>query len=129
MSDSESQSEQPKKDVSPEFINKVKKWVNIDDEIKEVRAKTKALNDEKKQLEEFILEYMVQIDEPVIGIADGKLRRNVSKTKGPLKKEVIHKALVEITGDSNKSAQMTEHIINSRPTVERINLKRTKKRS
>ena len=38
------------------------------------------------------------------------------------------KALMEITGDNTKAIQMTEHIFNSRPEVERINLKRTKNR-
>ena len=56
---------------------------------------------------------------------DGKLSKNVSKTKAPLKKESIYKALVELVGDANKATSMTEHIINSRPDVQRINLKRT----
>ena len=68
------------------------------------------------------------IEEKCFNIKDGKLRKNVSKTKGPLKKQIIHQALVDITGDSNKATAMTEHIINSRPIIERVNLKRTKKR-
>merc|ERR1711871_262067 len=85
MSDSESSDVEPKK-VSPIFIQKVKSWVKIDDTIRELRAKTRELSKEKKQFEDFILTYMQQIDEKVIGIADGKLRRNVSKTKAPFKK-------------------------------------------
>ena len=127
MSDSESSDVEPKK-VSPIFIQKVKSWVKIDDTIRELRAKTRELSKEKKQFEDFILTYMQQIDEKVIGIADGKLRRNVSKTKAPLKKENIFAALTEITGDSVKSKKMVEHILNSRKTVERVNLKRTKNR-
>ncbi len=128
MSSSDSESETEQKQVSKEFVSKVKRWIDIDDDIRDLRAKTKELTNEKKQFEEFILTYMEQIDEPVIGVKDGKLRRNVSKTKGALKKQIIHKALVEITGDDVKSQQMTEHILNSRPTVEKVNLKRTKNR-
>lgn len=126
MSDSES--DNPQKKVTREFRDKVIKWIEIDDSIRELRAKTKELTTEKKQFEEYILSYMDQIEEKCFNIKDGKLRKNVSKTKGPLKKQIIHQALVEIVGDANKATAMTEHIINSRPTVERVNLKRTKNR-
>ena len=126
MSDSES--DDPQKKVTREFRNKVIKWIEIDDSLRELRAKTKELTTEKKQFEEYILSYMDQIEEKCFNIKDGKLRKNVSKTKGPLKKQIIHQALVEIVGDPNKATAMTEHIINSRPTVERVNLKRTKNR-
>lgn len=126
MSDSES--DDPQKKVTREFRDKVIKWIEIDDSLRELRVKTKELTTEKKQFEEYILSYMDQIEEKCFNIKDGKLRKNVSKTKGPLKKQIIHQALVEIVGDSNKATAMTEHIINSRPIVERVNLKRTKNR-
>tara|TARA_A100001015_G_C14688407_1_gene593476 strand:- start:338 stop:739 length:402 start_codon:yes stop_codon:yes gene_type:complete len=129
MSDSEKDEEsQVQKKVTKEFRDRVIKWIEIDDKLREIRAKTKELNTEKKQFEEYILNYMEQIEEKCFNIKDGKLRRNVSKTKGPLKKIIIQKALTEITGDELKSKTMTEHIINSRPVVERVNLKRTKNR-
>lgn len=129
MSDSEKDTEsQVQKKVTKEFRDRVIKWIEIDDKLREIRAKTKELNTEKKQFEEYILNYMEQIEEKCFNIKDGKLRRNVSKTKGPLKKIIIQKALTEITGDELKSKAMTEHIINSRPVVERVNLKRTRNR-
>jgi hypothetical protein len=130
MSNSESSenNDTNQKKVTKEFKNKVLEWVSIDDSIRELRKKTKQFTDEKKQHEEYILNYMKEIDEKCLNIKDGKLRRNVSKTKGALKKNIIQQALVDITGDVIKAKAMTEHIINSRPTVERINLKRTKNR-
>jgi hypothetical protein len=128
MSDSENSENNPQKKVTKEFKNKVLQWVSIDDKIRELRKKTKELNDEKKQHEEYILSYMQEIDEKCLNIRDGKLRRNVSKTKGALKKNIIQQALVDITGDEIKAKAMTEHIINSRPVVERVNLKRTRNR-
>jgi hypothetical protein len=125
MSDSENNNNSPQQKVTKEFVNKVRKWIEIDDSIREIRTKTKELTTEKKQHEEYILNYMEQIEEKSFNIKDGKLRRNVSKAKGPLKKTIIQQALVEITGDAIKAKTMTEHIINSRPTVERVNLKRT----
>jgi len=126
MSDSENKGE--KKKISKEFVESVKRYLEVDDKLKEIKEKTKNLNTEKKQKEEFILNYLQTIDEKVIDVADGKLRRNISKTQAPLKKETIQKALIDIVGDANKATAMTEQIIKSRPTIERVTLKRTKNR-
>ena len=126
MSDTENKPE--KKKVSAEFVQSVKKYLEVDDKLREIKEKTKTLNTEKKQKEEFILNYLQTIDEKVVDVSDGKLRRNISKTQGPLKKETIQKALTEIVGDALKATAMTDQIIKSRPTVERVTLKRTKNR-
>jgi len=126
MSDSENKGD--KKKISKEFVDSVKKYLEVDDKLREIKEKTKDINTEKKKKEEFILNYLQTIDEKVIDVADGKLRRNISKTQAPLKKETIQKALIDIVGDANKATAITEQIINSRPTVERVTLKRTKNR-
>ena len=114
--------------VTNEFKKNVKKWVQIDDTIRDYRIKSKELLQEKKSYEEFILGFLESVDEKSVGLADGKLSRSISQCKVPLKKENIHKALLEITNDSNKAMEMTDHIIKSRGTTERVNLKRTKNR-
>lgn len=116
------------KSISPEFVQNVKKYLEIDDKLREFKEKTKILNNDKKEKEEFILNYLQSIEENVIDVVDGKLRRNITKTQAPLKKETIHKALTEIVGDSTKAQAMVEHIIKSRPMVEKVNLKRTRHR-
>ncbi len=118
-----------KKKVSPEFVSNVKKYLKVDDELKELREKSKKLTTEKKEKEEFILQYLQNIDENVLDVPDGKLKRNITRTQAPLKKELIQKALTEIVGDANKATEMTDKIIKSRPTVEKITLKRTRNRS
>ena len=115
-----------KKTVSPEFVNTVKKYLEVDDKLKEMRETIKKLTSDKKDKEDFILNYLQTIEESVIDVRDGKLRRNISKTQAPLKKEQIHKTLTEIVGDSIKAQAMTDQIIKSRPIVERVTLKRTK---
>ena len=112
-----------KEKVTKALTNNVVTWVKLDDQIREMRAQTKILLDEKKQYEQFILDFLESANEKVLEISDGRLRRNVSKTKAPLKKEIILNSLKEITGDEEKSKKLTEYIINNRPLVERINLK------
>jgi hypothetical protein len=124
MSDTEKKTE--KKKVSPEFIKSVKEYLSIDDKLRDIKEKTKVLNTDKKLKEEFILNYLQSIDEKVIDVADGKLRRNISKTQAPLKKETIQKALTDIIGDALKATDITDKIIKSRPIIEKVSLKRTK---
>ena len=123
MSDSENDVQQK---VTKTFRNNVLQWVEIDDKIKNIRNKVKELTTEKKQFEEYILNYLSQVEEESIVIKDGKLSKNETKTKAPLKKETIYQSLVQLVGDPIKATSMTDHIINSRPDVQRVNLKRTK---
>lgn len=48
MSSSESNSNSVQQKVTKEFRNKVLKWVQIDDTVRELRAKTRELTKEKK---------------------------------------------------------------------------------
>jgi hypothetical protein len=122
MSDTE------EKKVPQEFREKVLSWLEIDDKLRELRAKTKELNDEKKQHEEFIIESLQQLDEDVLDIKDGKLRKNVSKTKAPIKKDLVYQSLFDKTNDKERSSLLTKYIFDNRPTKERVYLKRTKNR-
>ena len=126
MSDTSEDDKQEK--VTKALTKNVITWVKLDDQIRESRAQTKILLDEKKQYEQFILDFLENTNEKVLEISDGRLRRNVSKTKAPLKKETIFNSLKEITKDEEKSLKLTEYIINNRAMVERINLKRTRNR-
>ena len=129
MSDNNSSdNENVQEKVTEDFKKKVLKWLEIDDEIRSIRARSKELTNDKKQYEESILSFLENVGEKELNVKDGKLRRNVSKTKAPLNKASIQKALTEIVKDKSKADVMTEHIINSRPVVERVNLKRTKNR-
>ena len=121
-------SEIEKKTISLEFIENVKKYLLIDDKIKQLKEENKKLLTDKKEREGFILNYLQNIDENVIDVHDGKLRRNISKTQAPLKKETIQNTLNIILGDTNKATMITQEIIKSRPIVERVTLKRTKNR-
>ena len=125
MSDDDN-NENVQQKVTKTFRNNVLKWVEIDDNIRNIRSRVKELTSEKKQFEENILNYLSQVDEESIVIKDGKLSKNVTKSKAPLKKETIYQSLVQLVGDPIKATSMTDHIINSRPDVQRVNLKRTK---
>jgi len=129
MSESNNDETVEKKKVSPEFVDNVKKYLLVDDKLRQLKEETKKLTTEKKNKEEFILNYLQTVDEKTIDVHDGKLRRNISKTQAPLKKETIQIKLTEILGCSIKATSITDQIIKSRPVVERVTLKRTKNRT
>ena len=128
MSDNNNPDENIQEKVTADFKNKVLKWLAIDDQIREMRAKSKDLTKQKKEHEEFILSFLENVGEKELAVSDGKLRRNVSKSKKPISKEWIQKSLNDLIQDKTKATTKTDHIINNRETVERINLKRTKNR-
>jgi hypothetical protein len=68
------------------------------------------------------------MDEKVISISDGKIRKNVTKTQTPLKKEHIQKTIFDFTKDEVKTFELLDVMMKSRQTVEKVNLKRIKNR-
>lgn len=128
MSD-DSQTEDVQYKVTNDFKNNVLKWIKIDDNIREHRKAVKDLNEKKKDYEQTIINYLTEVEEDSIQIKDGFLKKSVTKSKEPLKKENIKNALVEITGDATKATMLTEHILKSRKETEKISLKRTVNRN
>ncbi len=101
-------------------------WLALDDKVKEISATVKDLNNEKKQFESYILDYMTKLNKPAIDTTSGKLIKDEKKTKKALKEEIVTTALTEITGDKIKAAEFTKYIFDKRPEVENIKLKRMK---
>jgi hypothetical protein len=121
-----SESPKNKKEITEEFKQKIVRWVKLDDDLRKLRETVKEINDEKKQSEEYILAFMENIEEKEIAITDGKLTRQVSKLPEPLNKDNIQKAINDITKNEAKAKELTEYILSSRKTKEKVALKRTK---
>jgi hypothetical protein len=129
---SEENSEE-KKEVSNQFVNAIKNWVTIDDkirkineEVKKIREEIKTLNGQKEQYEKIVITELDKMEEKVIAISDGKIRKSVSKSQKPLKKEDIQKTIFQFTKDEKKTFEMIDEMMKTRQVVEKINLKRTK---
>jgi hypothetical protein len=121
-----SESPKNKKEITEEFKQKIVRWVKLDDDLRKLRETVKEINDEKKQSEEYILAFMENIEEKEIAITDGKLTRQVSKLPEPLNKDNIQKAIAEVTKNESKAKELTDYILSSRKTKEKVALKRTK---
>ena len=112
--------------VSQKFVESIKAWVAIDDRMLKLKEELKKLNTEKKEYEVKVLAELDKMDQKMISISDGKLKKNVTKTQAPLKKDTIQKTLFDLTKDEKKTFDIIEQMMKSRPVVEKVNLKRTK---
>jgi urease alpha subunit len=70
--------------------NQIKEWVKIDEEIGNLKKQIRELNIKKKNLSTNLLEVMKQQEIDAFDLNnDGKLIRQVRKTKTPLTKKYI----------------------------------------
>ena len=112
--------------ITSHFVSSIKSWVSIDDKIFKLKEEIKALTNEKKEFEKIVLDELDKMDNTVISIPDGKIKKIISKSQTPLKKEHIQKTLFEFTRDEKKTSDIINQMMKERQIVEKINLKRTK---
>ena len=110
--------------VSKEFQESVIKYIKVDDLIRKKQNEILELKSQKKPCEAYIIKYLDEIGEDIIGTNNGKLRKNKSETKVPLSQIIIKQA---IEGKINNPELTNEilKIMQNRPTTVRVNLKRT----
>jgi hypothetical protein len=111
-------------EIKEKFKKIVISWVQLDDKIKVINTELKNIKDEKKQYEEYILNFMEKYNENVITLSNGLLKKNVLQTKSSIKEEMIQEAIEEITKDAEQAYSITQKIIQKREINEKITLKR-----
>ena len=114
--------------TSSEFEQTVIKWLQLDDKAKELTKAMKDIKLEKKECETKILSYMGANDTDVLELSSGNLRKSVSSTKGALKQEYIHQALIERVKDPQDIECILNSIVEKRAINQRTYLKRCNKR-
>lgn len=117
--------------ISPEFEDNIKKWVNIDNKIKNAKDAIKYLNEEKNTTGESILEYMKSnnLNDQQINITGGKIKLGVSKTSTPVNRKYIENRLTSYFKNSNKAKDATNYIFSNREISEKEVIKRTKSKN
>lgn len=113
---------------------KIMRWLDNDDKIKEMNQKIKKYKDTKKEQEKIIIEMITKmgVEDKKIDVHDenqqlkGRVYRHKSVTKGAIKEDIIKKALMEAIRDEKKVDQLVKKIDSKRSITERYYLKRTK---
>jgi len=129
--------EAAKKYVTNEFKEKVIGYMKIDDMIRKRTEEIKELKNKKKPCEEYIIRFLEKEDAGFVNVNGGKLVKNETETKGPLKAAIIKEAIKEgmqieklvSPEDIEKCNRITEDIFElmekKRPVQKRVNLRRT----
>jgi hypothetical protein len=93
----------------------IKEWVKLDDEISVLKDKIKELNKNKKKITENLLHVMKDQDIDAFDLNnEGKLIRQVRKSKSPLTKKFIMSSLVTYFKDDEKAKEASTFILDSR---------------
>jgi hypothetical protein len=125
-----------------ELMEKIIKYIKIDDSIKdkqkEVREQMKVLKTQKEEMEKYIITYLESINEEYVKLGEtGKLTKTVSQTKGAIKPDNIKVSIFdelkkEKIADEKINELLTnivDNIEKSRPVKTRTYIKRTKART
>lgn len=102
-----------------EFINNIKHWVNLDNQLKIVNEKTKLMRERKTLLNSQICEYANQnnIYNKHIEITDGVLKFYKRKEYKPLTYGFIEESLHEIIPNKEHVEFILKHLKDKRETV------------
>lgn len=114
--------------TAEQYKDMIKSWLDADEKINSLTKALKELKDEKKQHENYLIEYMEEHNNILeISIADGKIKKSIIKSKGAFNEKVIHAGLAEITKDMIKAKDITKVISQKREIKEKTFLKKCKK--
>lgn len=128
MEEKSEQNEQEQNiDPKIQYKEMVKSWIETDDKINKLMTTLKELKDEKKQYENYIIDYMDENHNVEVSIPEGKIKKAMIKSKGGFNEKVIITGLAEITKDETKAKDITKVISQKRENKEKIYLKKCKK--
>lgn len=110
-----------------QFIEKVKKWVYIDSQIKLINEKMHTLREEKSVLNQDICTYLEthQMKHRKINIHDGNLKMHEKKEYSPLSFKFLEEHLGKIVNDPNQLQAIMDYLKENRDVKVSHELKRT----
>jgi hypothetical protein len=117
--------------TKPEFIEKVKKWVVMDSQLKIVNEKTKQLREMKSQLNHQICDFMNNhnLAQNKITISDGELRLHEKKEYSTITFGYIQRCLADLIKDDTQVEFIIQYLKDKREITTSSDIKRTYKKS
>ena len=116
--------------TKPEFIEKVKKWVVMDSQLKIVNEKTKQLREMKSQLNHQICDFMNnnKLAQNKITISDGELRLHEKKEYSTVTFGYIQRCLADLIKDDTQVEFIIQYLKDNREITTSSDIKRTYKK-
>lgn len=110
----------------PTLETKIKRWVELDNKIKETSDEVRDIRTEKAVINDEILEIIEekQLGKATVNISDGKLRFVASKHTAPLTLAYIEKCLSQLITNGKQVEQIMTYIKNNREIKTSMEIKR-----
>lgn len=98
-----------------QLIENIKEWLQIDNELKELRKAAKERRERKKELTGSLVDIMKVNDIDCFDVNGGKLLYSQSKVKAPINKKTLLATLQNYyKNDPTKARELSEFILNNR---------------
>jgi|TARA_Y100000389_G_C17406378_1_gene488300 hypothetical protein len=112
-----------------QFVEKIKKWVLLDSQLKAINEKTKTIREEKNALNQEVCHFLEtnQMKHKKIGIHDGELKMHEKKEYSPLSFTFLEEHLGKIVSDENQLHAILAYLKENREIKVSNELKRTYK--
>lgn len=107
-----------------DFKNNVKKYLNIDDDIKKLEKHIRELKQGKQKISGLILTFMNNHNIEDLNTETGTLKKNVKYLKKPLNKKNLKNKLLEYYKNNEDQSELVFKFIDNRAKEEKIELKR-----
>tara|TARA_Y100000996_G_scaffold400684_1_gene370926 strand:+ start:1856 stop:2206 length:351 start_codon:yes stop_codon:yes gene_type:complete len=108
-----------------QLLNNVRKWIQLDDEIKELGKHLKEKRQDKKNITSLLVDTMKENEIDCFDLAGGnKLIYQKSKLKKTLSKKHLIDAINKYINNTEKAKEMGEFILNSREEQIKENIRR-----
>ena len=110
----------------PTLESKIKRWVELDNKIKESSEEVRDIRTEKSIINDEILEIVEekQLGKATVNISDGKLRFVAAKHTTPLTLTYVEKCLGELITNAKQVEQIMTYIKKNRETKTTTEIKR-----
>jgi seryl-tRNA synthetase len=92
--------------------NQIQQWVQLDNQLKQIKDKTNELREKRNMLEKNITDYVSSnnLSNATVKINDGKLKFANTKVPEPLTFKYLEKTLSEVIKNENQVKLIMEHI-------------------
>ena len=110
----------------PTLETKIKRWVELDNRIKETSDEVRDIRTEKAVINDEILEIIEEkkLEKATVNITDGKLRFVATKHTAPLTLAYIEKCLGELITNGKQVEQIMSYIKKNRESKTTMEIKR-----
>jgi hypothetical protein len=117
----------PNSDELARFKENVRFYIEIDDNIKKLKAQIAEHNAAKTLLSNHILQFMCKFSIDDINVNNSKLKYRVSTVKSPLTQNTIKSKFIENYDNSLSAEEMAKKIFEERKTTEKHTLRRSQR--